>query len=970
MFDEEFWITFSQRNTEKQAAQNARERELAAPANQSSDLNVDGSSTVERGNLSNGNGPAEIISESFDQDKAIDIIIGSYFQNPSTQERNDIASAAYEQLASMEQFLKGSRRILTPEAKIYFISDTIAKKAGVPPPQTAEEAVAAYQQTVALLGSRLGLEGRPTEEIAEISSRLREYELETVMFDDPQLTEEGRINFVARIAAKIDARKAAAAQLPTASTATVTHLVSSAPVQAAESTQKVAVKAAAISLSAPVKKAAAAVLPPPPPQESAFDKQKKENLRDLKEQIATARRERATHQATKDRLEPELQRQLQQQAQQQKQNVRDWQQKIDDFKAANLFSSRIPGTDEYNRLQVARDKRDAAASATTQSVNETRVALDATTKSIETLSSRIQSLEQQHAQVTASIDPAIERQRQQEAAAARAIALEQQRQQQAVEAQLAAERARVLAKQQAATQQQPSVKAAAVSHPAPLKAAAVLPPPPSQESPLERQKKVQLQNLRDKIEAAKLKLAKKEATRNTLQQELEQHLQRQPEEKAQILARLQKPIDDFKAANFFSSRISGTDEHYQLQGLRDKRDAAALAETPSVVRTRAALETAKNSIEILTSTIKSLKQEHATVLHELEVCKRDRLTREVDEAAAIARAEALTWEKIGSIAIVKRSSLGSTSSEGNDSQPSTPPGKQRSSSDGSSSGNESNQSTPEKQPLLTPTFTTATMAEVEHLQSEIARTHEFIGKARELLKEEKKYNFLPKLMEVWSQYFDLAEQRSWLKQNLATLMGHIPEPVFRRPDNVAELVSQYRDAIYYETDLGLSSDSFSTDLLKDLYKEHAVYDMKQYAQHPTIRELEQPLIESLQRRYQRAVERLLNIELSLVAPEERPLVDEELKGCTWQKMPGFSTDRRESAMTKACLEARSSGYYSASSSSSDWWKPEGQQQLIQRNIQRNYNFIRQQQVQQWNIQQNYNVQNAVANGTLYFPVYK
>ena len=65
------------------------------------------------------------------------------------------------------------------------------------------------------------------------------------------------------------------------------------------------------------------------------------------------------------------------------------------------------------KLQALRAKRDSAPSATTQSVNETRVALDATTKSIETLTSHIQSLEQQHAQVTASIDPAIERQLQQ-----------------------------------------------------------------------------------------------------------------------------------------------------------------------------------------------------------------------------------------------------------------------------------------------------------------------------------------------------------------------------------------------------------------------------------------------------------------------------------------------------------------------------------------------------------------------------
>lgn len=516
--------------------------------------------------------------------------------------------------------------------------------------------------------------------------------------------------------------------------------------------------------------------------------------------------------------------------------------------------------------------------------------------------------------------------------------------------------------------QQPSVKAAAVSLPAPVKATSVLPPQPPQESLFERQKKVQLQNLRDKIEAAKLELAKQEATRNTLQQELEQHLQRQPKEKAQILARLQKPIDDFKATNFFSSRITGTDEHYQLQGLRAKRDAATLAETPSVVTTRAALETAKNSIETLNSSIKSLNQKHATVLRELEVSKRDRLTREVAEAAAAARAEALAWEKIGSTAIVKRSSLGSTSSEGNDSQPSTPAGKQRSSSEGSSSGNESNQSTPEKQPLLTATFTTATMAEVEHLQSKIARAHEFISKARELLKEEKKYLFLPKLMEVWSQYFDLAEQRSRLKQNLATLMGHIPEPVFRRPENVAELVLQYRNA--FELIKRIKSPYLNdwnwTGAFKSLYKEHGVYDMKQHSQHPTIRELEQPLIESFQRCYQQAVEKFLKINLALVAPEEQPPILQKLENCIWQNMPEFSNGQRDSAMTKAFLEARSSGYYSTSSNASDWWKREGQQQSIQRS----YNFSQQQLTANWNAQQTSMMQSSMVNGGYYQPNYR
>ena len=283
---------------QQEATQRDRDKDRTDPDNQ-----VNGSEATNRGNLSNGNGPSEKVSKELAQDQIIRLTVRSYFPSLSQEEEDVLTDTVNNEIQqSYNILLKRRNRVLTEEDKIFFIANTVAKKAGVPVPATVADAVAAYQKTVAQLGSRLGLEGRPTEEIVEISSSLREYEVEAMMFDDPQLTEEGRINFAARIAAEIDARKAAATQLLTASTATVTHLAASAPAQVAEPIQKVTAKPPSVSLTAPVK--ATPALPPPPLQPSAeFINQKNGSLQHLQNQIAAARNELATHQETQARLQ-------------------------------------------------------------------------------------------------------------------------------------------------------------------------------------------------------------------------------------------------------------------------------------------------------------------------------------------------------------------------------------------------------------------------------------------------------------------------------------------------------------------------------------------------------------------------------------------------------------------------------------------------------------------------------------------
>ena len=349
---------------QQQAEQQQRQRELADPDNQQ----ANGSSVVARGDL-NGNGPSERPPEELQDDESIPIIIGSYFPSLSREEKSRLINEIDEALLIQVRGYRDCNRPFTEEDKIFTVTRTIARKAGVPPPATVADAIAAYQERV---------------------SSLTEAELADFPVLAARLKEEDLSSRVVSLAP-------AAVALSLAQTTALPH-------EQDESQQSIERKVVFVSRQPHDSL---------PPQESLFERKKKETLRNLRDQIATAQRELAPHQATRDRLQRESQQQLQQQTQQQKQNVTRFQKQIDDFKAANFFASRVPGTDEYYQLQALRAKRDSAPSATTQSVNETRVALDATTKSIETLTSHIQSLEQQHAQVTASIDPAIERQLQQ-----------------------------------------------------------------------------------------------------------------------------------------------------------------------------------------------------------------------------------------------------------------------------------------------------------------------------------------------------------------------------------------------------------------------------------------------------------------------------------------------------------------------------------------------------------------------------
>lgn len=78
-------------------------------------------------------------------------------------------------------------------------------------------------------------------------------------------------------------------------------------------------------------------------------------------------------------------------------------------------------------------------------------------------------------------------------------------------------------------------------------------------------------------------------------------------------------------------------------------------------------------------------------------------------------------------------------------------------------------------------------------------------------------------------------------------------------------------------------------------------------------------------------------------------------------------DSHEAFMKRSCggtINCFATAYtpsYTREQAAQDWWRREGQQQAI-----------RQQQAANtaWNIQQGYMVQNAMANGTLYFPLYK
>ena len=396
----------SEAAAQQQAAQNARERELTAPDNQGSDLQVDGSSAPARGDLSSG-GPSEKTPEELQENESIRIIIRSYFKSLSQEEEDRLVNDINDELLRCKILFAEANRIYTPEYKIFGIAAEVAKKAGVPRPATVADAVAAYQAASA--------------KFAEINAELEEYESFLRSIGDPPLTKQQRADFTTQFTSKIDALQ-----------------------------QPPSLNAAVVSLSAAVK--AAPALPPQPPQESPFERQKKETLCRLENQIAAARGELPAYQSTKNRIQQELD--------QHHQNVSRLEQQLITLKANNPFTFGLGLTKSSRQLQDLEIARDAAILARTRWNKATRDNLEAAKSSIATVSSRIQSLEQEHKRVAASEDPVIIEQRRQEAAAASAARLAQQRkkeieegkiaglaQRKAIEAQLAAERAKTLALQ-------------------------------------------------------------------------------------------------------------------------------------------------------------------------------------------------------------------------------------------------------------------------------------------------------------------------------------------------------------------------------------------------------------------------------------------------------------------------------------------------------------------------------------------
>ncbi|MBX9577844.1 MAG: hypothetical protein K2W97_05145 [Chthoniobacterales bacterium] len=939
---------------QQQAEQQHRQRELTSPDNQSSDLQVDGASIATRGDLSN-DGPSEQPSEEMAENESIRIIMRPYFPLLSQEEENYlIGNISYEFFRSKLDY-EEDNRIFTPDAKIFSITSKLARKAGLPRPATVADAVAAYKARV---------------------SSLTEAELADFPLLATRLKSGGELILVRT-------------QQPAA-----THLVASLPQEQPRQPQP-SVKAAAVLLPAPVK--ATPVLPQQPPQESAFERQKKETLRNLRCQIDAAQRELPTHEATMSRLQP-----LQQELEHQKQNSRAAQQKVDDFKARFPVASRIPGTDEYYQLQALRAKRDAAASATTQSVNETFVAIVAGAKPIATLSSRIQSLEAEHTRVAASEDPIIVEKRRQEAAAARAAALERQRQREitelaqrkAAEAQLAAERAKTLALQRqqqeesaararVLAQQQTSVKAPAVSLPAPVKATPALPPQPPQESPFERQKKETLRNLREQIAAAQRELTSHQATQDRLQKEKEGHDGRVSETKSDL--------EDFNNRNPLSSigfSFGFTEHSRNLLAQKDRLETAhnnaIRAKNQFIRQNMSTLEAAKNSIATLTTRIRSLEQDHTRVAasedpiiveqrrQEEAAARAIRLEQQRQQQAAEGKIAGLAQRKAIEAQLAaerakalaqQRLGVGSRESSASSSLPSTQPGGKGDSSpeqllakslgshsDGSTSGEESNHSTPEK-------IKTPLMTEIEQLEEQVSKIHAAVVNARDAIKIINK-----ELWQHWDRYFELAEERSELKQRLAILKGNTPEPAFKASDK-KPLLTRYSDALFEKNRFFENLNRLGTDI-KNLYKRHSIHSMVDYYRNTEVQKLEQPLIQRVQKDRQWAAMQFLQAELALLAVEEHPPILQQIEECVWQNMPFSEKDRDEAVraaygshlthLTECSIALEYSGGYSGSSAggSSSSWNPaananqilnyRGQQQAAQQQQvlnQQNANYI-------------------------------
>ena len=760
-----------------------------------------------------------------------------------------------------------------------------------------EESNLAHQSSASTRGdlNSYGIGERPAGEVQEIIDRVEQYENLLKTAGGSAVTEPERERFISQVAAEIDARQT--------------------------STSQATLKAAATHVTPPTLAAEA------PAEVSAFEKEKQASLQRLGAQLAAARAELAQHETTRNAL--------QQQFEGHSKAVTDAQRLVDNFKANNPLVFGLGLRKKSQQLQNLRVARDAATAKKNAFASQTGRAFTEVKSAIERLTSSIKKIEQDHKQLAASEDPSIvEQRRKKELALA-----EQQRK----EAQLAAERAATLAEQQrrdaetarALALEQQRQKAAATHITSPALASEVPVKAPA-ESSFEQEKQASLQRLGEELATAKAELAQHQATRDRLQQELNTHVKNVKTAETAI-AQFEREHPVRVAASLFkpSERLNQLC-YAQNEAVKNKRQFEQ--------RNLSILEAAKTKIGTLNTQISRLGQEHKRVTETVDplVLEQQRLAQavareqqhqqDIEEAkiagrllreqieAQLAAERAATLakqqEEAGATAITRRPSLGSTSSEESHSAPSTPPGKERSGSEGSTSGEESAHSTPEKQP----SFAGLAMTQAERLEAKIESIHAKVVRAREAVKEAE-HNIEENIFKVHSSglniqtihsfwnawtsrfegYFNLAEERSKLKQQLAMLKGMSLEPIFKASDKKA-LLSQYKDAKSEKRGLfeALQHTSFPRDL-QNIYKANGICTtLENYRKQPAaIQELDRSLSQQLQQRRQRATVDLLKSELALLAPEEHGPVLQQIEECIWPNMPGFSEDDREKAI--ACV---------------------------------------------------------------------
>lgn len=528
------------------------------------------------------------------------------------------------------------------------------------------------------------------------------------------------------------------------------------------------------------------------------------------------------------------------------------------------------------------------------------------------------------------------------------------------------------------------------------------PPLPPQESEFEKQKNAELRSLQARLAPIKDQLAKHEETKKSLQQDLERHLREQPRQQNQDRQQRQQEVDDFKSLYPIRSRIPGTDEYYQLNAIRKRRDNASLAESDNVRAIRSSLNNITTAIQTLTSSLHSLEKEHARVAasedpfiieqrRQKEAAAREQSHKEQRQREA---------EEGKNAGLAQRKKIEDQLAEQQRQQKTTRQVSTGSHSEGSTSGEESHHSTPEKQP---PAFAIEALSEAQ-LQAEIDRIHGEVQKARSAVKEAQKdieehiykvhgnitietvHAFWNAWTKNFEHYFNLAERRSVLKQHLATLKGLALEPFFKASDKKA-LLSQYRDCNSQKRSLFefFHNSRFPREL-QDIYERHRIHNMDDYRSHAAIQELERALNRRLQEARQWVSLKVLEAELALLAPEEHPQVLQQIEECVWQNMPGFSEKDREQAMNEVSYKAaRRAGHAKIAAKleakygtpvytgSSDWQKSEAQRRQARSRQFWNQQFWennRQQQVRQWNAQQSSMAWSASNNGGYYQPNYR